>query len=81
MSRGSRLHSSAAEEARPRDYHDLDCVRLLSDLPEHGLRRGELGTIVHVFRSANAYLVEFIDERDGSTRAEVELTPDRLAPA
>ena len=81
MSRGSRPHSSVADEAPPRRYHDLDCVRLLSDLPEQGLRRGKIGTIVHVFAGVDAYLVEFIDEADGSTRAEIELTPDCFAPA
>ena len=48
---------------------------------ETGLRRGERGTIVHVFESAPAYLVEFVDPTDGSTRAEVELTPDQIRHA
>ena len=51
------------------------------DLPEHGLERGQSGTIVHVFETADAYLVEFVNPDDGSTRALAELTPDWLAPA
>jgi hypothetical protein len=49
-------------------------------VPEHGLVRGESGTVVHVFEAADAYLVEFINPTDGSTRALAELTPDQLAP-
>jgi hypothetical protein len=50
------------------------------DLPQHGLKRGEEGTIVHAFETAATYLVEFIDLTDGSTRAEIEVTPDDIAP-
>ena len=39
------------------------------------------GTVVHVFETADAYLVEFVNPGDGSTRALAELTPDQLAPA
>jgi hypothetical protein len=34
---------------------------LRQDLPEHGLKRGQSGTIVHVFETAEAYLVEFVN--------------------
>lgn len=81
MSRGLQPRSSAASGARrqpPRRYRDLEPVQLRADLPEHGLREGEVGTVVHVFDTADAYLVEFVNEVDGSTRAEVELTPDQL---
>jgi hypothetical protein len=56
-------------------------VRLRADLPEHGLKRGERGTGVHVFETAEAYLVEFVSPAEGSTRALAELTSDQLAPA
>ena len=61
-------------------YRCFERVQLRRDLPEHGLRRGARGTIVHVFESAEAYLVEFVSPADGSTRALAELTPDQLAP-
>jgi hypothetical protein len=49
-------------------------------VPEQGLTRGESGTVVHVFEAADAYLVEFVNPADGSTRALAELTPDQLTP-
>ena len=64
---------------RPSRYRDLECVQLSADLPDHGLKSGEVGTIVHVFDTAEAYLVEFVNE-DGSTRALAELTPTQLEP-
>jgi Domain of unknown function (DUF4926) len=61
-------------------YRELECVQLRRDLPEHGLVRGEEGAIVHAFETAATYLVEFIDPEDGATRAEIEVTPDDIAP-
>lgn len=82
MSRVLRPRTSSAGGKRsPRRYHSLERVQLREDLPEHGLRRGERGTIVHVFETADAYLVEFVDPTDGGTRALAELAPDQLAPA
>lgn len=84
MSQGLRRHTSSAGDGSrvpPRRYRELECVRLRRDLPEHGLKRGEEGTIVHAFETARAYLIEFVDPKDGSTRAEIELTPDDIAPA
>lgn len=81
MSHGLQPHSSAASDRQPpRRYRDLECVELRDDLPEHALKKGEIGTIVHVFAAAEAYLVEFVND-DGSTRAEIELTPQQIAPA
>lgn len=81
MSQGLQPRSSAASghgRQPPRRYRDLEPVQLRADLPEHGLKSGEVGTVVHVFDAADAYLVEFLNEEDGSTRAEVELKPDQL---
>jgi hypothetical protein len=36
---------------------------------------------VHVFETADAYLVEFIDPADGSTRTLAELVPEQLTAA
>jgi hypothetical protein len=58
--------------ARP---HRLDVVALLSDLPEHGLVRGQVGTVVEIFDGA--YEVEFSDD-SGKTYAELALEPDQL---
>jgi hypothetical protein len=35
---------------------------------------------VHVFDAAEAYSMEFVND-NGSIRAEVELTPQQIAPA
>ena len=37
-----------------------DRVALGRDLPEHGLARGDLGTVVHVYADGKAYEVEFM---------------------
>jgi hypothetical protein len=83
MSQGSPRRTSSARSDRqpPRRYRDLERVQLRRDLPEHGLKRGERGTITHVFDAANAYLVEFVNPEDGSTRAEIEVNIEDIAPA
>jgi hypothetical protein len=81
MSQGLRPRTSAASDRPPPSrYRDLECVRLRADRPDRGLKTGEIGTIVHVFDTADAYLVEFVND-DGSTRVLAELTPQELAPA
>ena len=39
----------------------LDIVAITQDFPEHNLRRGEVGTVVHVFSNDDAFEVEFSD--------------------
>ena len=55
--------------------HLLDVVALLSDVPSHGLVRGQVGTIVELLDGACE--VEFSDD-EGKTYAELALTPDQL---
>jgi Domain of unknown function (DUF4926) len=83
MSQGSPRRTSSADGRcePPRRYGSLERVQLCQDLLEHGLARGASGTVVHVFETADAYLVEFVNHADGSTRALAELTPDQIAPA
>jgi hypothetical protein len=38
---------------------ELDTVALARDLAEHGLAKGDLGTVVHVYADGRAYEVEF----------------------
>ena len=54
----------------------LDVVSLLVDLPEHGLVRGQVGTVVERF-AEGAYEVEFSDD-EGRTYAELALGADVL---
>jgi hypothetical protein len=51
--------------------HELDTVVLEHDLPEHGLRRGDLGAVVHVYAD-EAVDVEFV-RLSGQTQALVRL--------
>ena len=67
-SRRRQPRTSAPREVPPPGrYRDLESVQLRADLPDQGLKTGEVGTIVHVFDVADAYLVEFVND-DGSTR-------------
>ena len=50
----------------------LDTVVLDRDIPEHGLRRGDLGAVVEVYEP-DGLEVEFV-RASGRTQAVVELT-------
>ena len=57
---------------------DLDTVVLTEDLPEHGLKRGDLGTVV-LIHAAGGYEVEFMT-LDGQTLTVVSLFPHQVRP-
>jgi len=57
---------------------ELDTVVLTSDLPAHGLKRGDVGTIVLLHKSGG-YEVEFTT-LDGETIAVVSLTAEQVRP-
>lgn len=40
----------------------LDIVALTEDIPEHNLKRGEVGTVVEILSDGEAFEVEFSDE-------------------
>ena len=56
----------------------LDAVAVVEDLPEHGLKRGEVGTVVGTWKDG-AFEVEFSDE-SGEAYAFVALRADKLMP-
>ncbi len=56
-----------------------ETVVLLTDVPECGLRAGDVGTIVMVHGDPAGYEVEFLT-LDGDTVAVVSLSPERLRP-
>ena len=58
------------------DIELLDVVALTETVAEHGLRRGQVGTVVEVLAPA-VYEVEFVDD-EGHTYALVPLEADRL---
>jgi hypothetical protein len=57
-------------------FNELECVALTCDLPEHGLKSGDVGTVVYVL-SDRDYIVEFID-RHGDTVAVIDLPLSQL---
>jgi hypothetical protein len=52
--------------------NELDAVALTCDLPDHGLKAGDVGTAVLVHRDGAAFEVEFIGY-DGHTVAVLTL--------
>ncbi|MEJ7665262.1 MAG: DUF4926 domain-containing protein [Hymenobacter sp.] len=52
--------------------------RFVEDLPEHGLRRGEVGTVVEQWKES-VYEVEFSDDT-GEAYAFVALPAEKLMP-
>lgn len=59
------------------NYKLFDVVALTIDLPEHNLRRGQVGTIVEVLAGGDAFEVEFSD-RDGRTFESIGLEPSQI---
>ena len=57
---------------------DLETIVLTEDLPEHGLKRGDLGTVV-LIHAAGGYEVEFMT-LDGQTQTVVSLLSEQVRP-
>ena len=58
--------------------NELDTVVLTEDLPEHGLKRGDLETVV-LIHVAGGYEVEFMT-LDDQTLTVVSLVPHQVRP-
>jgi len=58
---------------------ELDSVILTADLPERGLRRGDVGTVVLVHRQGAGYEVEFM-ALDGETIDVVTMFASQVRP-
>jgi hypothetical protein len=58
---------------------ELSTVVLTSDLPQHGLRAGDLGTVVLVHEGGSGYTVEFATVH-GATIAVVTLDAGQVRP-
>ncbi len=58
---------------------ELESVVLTEDLPEHGLQRGDIGTIVLVHKNGVGYEVEFVT-LDGETIAVVSVLASQVRP-
>jgi hypothetical protein len=55
----------------------FDIVALTVDLPEHDLRRGQVGTIVEILVGGKAFEVEFSD-RDGRAFESIGVEPGQM---
>jgi ATP-dependent exoDNAse (exonuclease V) alpha subunit len=56
----------------------LDLVMITEDAPEHGIVRGDIGTVVECYeRPTVAYEVEIVNP-DGSTKALAALLPHQV---
>ena len=58
---------------------ELDTVVLSRDIPEHGLKQGDIGAVVHCYKSGEAFEVEFITGQ-GETIGVVTLNNEALRP-
>jgi hypothetical protein len=59
------------------EINELDTVALTSDLPNHGLKRGDVGAVVLVHENRAAFEVEFV-AYDGHTVALLTLDSSKL---
>jgi hypothetical protein len=58
------------------EIHLLDVVALTKDIPDHGLLRGQVGTVVESL-GPDMFEVEFVDN-DGRTYATLPLNLNQL---
>ncbi len=58
---------------------EFDAVVLTADIAEHNLKRGDVGTIVHIHDDEVAFVVEFMTF-GGDTIAVTTLTSRQLRP-
>ncbi|MBM4045195.1 MAG: DUF4926 domain-containing protein [Planctomycetes bacterium] len=56
-----------------------DCVALTEDLPEEGLKAGDVGTVVHIHQGGAGYEVEFMTFA-GQTVAVATLLARQVRP-
>jgi hypothetical protein len=60
------------------NYRELDTVVVTTDLPAHGLKRGDVGAVVQVYNPGTLE-VEFVTAT-GATQALVTLGIDKVRP-
>jgi hypothetical protein len=58
---------------------ELASVVLTTDLPERGLRAGDIGTVVFVHQGGQGFTVEFVT-LSGATIAVVTVAADQVRP-
>ena len=65
--------------AEERAIAELDLVALERDVAEHGLRRGDVGTVVHRYEDGRAFAVE-MTTGNGTTIAVLTLPSTDIRP-
>ena len=60
-------------------FQELDTVVLTHDMPEYGLKRGDIGAVVHCYEDGAAFEVEFVTA-DGRTVALLTLEQADIRP-
>lgn len=58
-------------------FGELDTVVLKSDIEKYGLKKGDIGAVVHVYDNGKVAEVEFITAK-GKTVAVLTLTPENI---
>ncbi len=58
---------------------ELDTVVLTHDIPEHGLKKGDVGAVVHCYEDGAAWEVEFV-AAEGTTLAVLTLSASEIRP-
>jgi hypothetical protein len=59
--------------------NELDLVTLQQDIPDRGLKRGDVGTVVFVHNEGRGYEVEFV-RADGKTLGVETLSAGQVKP-
>ena len=60
-------------------FQELERVALNDDLPEHGLKAGDIGMIVHIYGDHKGYEVEVVT-LSGELVALVSVYPSQIRP-
>lgn len=60
-------------------FREHDRIVLTKDVPEEGLKAGDVGTIVHVHRGGEAFEVEFLT-LEGGTAAVATVSSSAVRP-
>ena len=58
---------------------ELEAIVLTRDIPEHGLRRGDIGAVVHCYKDGEAFEVEFVTGK-GDTVTVITLESKDVRP-
>lgn len=72
------MPSTMASPSTARPFNEHECVRLAAARRDAGLRKGTVGTVVHVYPDHKGYEVEFLDAK--SNMQVLTLTPADLEP-